>query len=135
MLAYTDGSCLCNPGRGGWAYVLLDGNSVVRRGSGGEKYTTNNRMEMLAAINAINAGGRIIRTDSMYVINGITKWIDKWARMGWKKPDKSAVRNADLWQQLQAISSGVTWQHVRGHTGDKYNEEVDTMAKKEAHAA
>ena len=132
MIAYTDGSCLSNPGRGGWAYVLLDGDHIIKSDSGGEKYTTNNRMEMLAAINAVIAGARIVRTDSTYVINGITKWVAGWIKAGWKKPNKAAVRNADLWQQLLAISAGVVWEHVRGHSGDKYNDMVDVAARKVA---
>ena len=137
MRVYTDGSCLNNPGRGGWAYIIVDTNTTA---AGREQYTTNNRMEMTAAISAIEAVNALgqnvpfeLYTDSMYVINGITKWVAKWISAGWKKPNKAAVKNADLWQKLSRLNRpNITWKYVAGHSGDKYNDIADTLARSAA---
>lgn len=132
--AYTDGACSGNPGPGGWG-VLLVANGIERELSGGEALTTNNRMELTAAIEALGAtrGAAKIRlhTDSMYVRDGITRWIDRWKQNGWKTAGKKAVKNADLWQQLDRARHGrtVEWHWVRGHAGHVENERADALAR------
>jgi ribonuclease HI len=130
---YTDGACRGNPGPGGWAALLLtDGRE--RELSGFETHTTNNRMELLAAIRALEALKQPcdveLITDSQYVKNGITTWIVDWKRRNWRTSDKKPVKNIDLWQQLDALVAGhrIDWQWVRGHTGDAGNERVDRLA-------
>ena len=134
---YTDGSCLDNPGPGGWAAILRYGDSekVI---SGGEKGTTNNRMELTAAIMALESLTRSapveIYSDSKYVQNGITKWIDGWKRNGWKTSAKKPVLNKDLWQRLDAANRQheISWHWVKGHDGDELNERCDDLAREEA---
>ena len=135
---FCDGACLGNPGPGGWGALLrFKGNE--KEISGGEPLTTNNRMELRAAIEGLNALSRPCRvavtTDSQYVKNGITAWIHGWKKKGWKTADKKDVKNADLWQALdaaQARHDHVSWHWVRGHDGHIENERVDVLARNEA---
>ena len=134
---YTDGSCLENPGNGGWAAIINE-NGNTRKISGNEKNTTNNRMELMAPINAlknINSKDPIeIFTDSKYVKNGITEWINTWVLNNWKTSKKENVKNKDLWLELHKLnqSLSVKWNWVKAHAGDPLNEEVDMLAKKAA---
>ena len=134
---YTDGSCLSNPGNGGWA-AIININGEIKKISGNEKNTTNNRMELMAPINAlknINSKDLIeIFTDSKYVKNGITEWINTWVLNNWKTSKKEDVKNKDLWIELYKLnqSLNVKWNWVKAHTGDTLNEEVDMLAKEAA---
>ncbi len=134
---YTDGSCLSNPGNGGWA-AIININGEIKKISGNEKNTTNNRMELMAPINAlknINSKDPIeIFTDSKYVKNGITEWINTWVLNNWKTSKKMNVKNKDLWLELHKLnqSLNVKWNWVKGHAGNPLNEEVDMLAKKAA---
>ena len=134
---YTDGSCLENPGNGGWAAIIND-NGGVRKISGSEKSTTNNRMELMAPINAlkqININSKIeIYTDSQYVKLGITQWINKWVNNNWQTSKKEDVKNKDLWLELYNLnkSLNVNWNWVKAHAGNPLNEEVDMLAKEAA---
>lgn len=131
---YTDGACSGNPGRGGWGALIIDDNGT-RELCGGEEYTTNNRMELLAAIEALNSitepSEICIYTDSQYVKNGITVWIKNWIARGWKTADKKPVKNVELWKQLQQAveKHNVSWHWVEGHSGHKFNEYVDKLAR------
>jgi ribonuclease HI len=136
MLVYTDGSCLGNPGPGGWAVLGPDFKL-----SGGQDNTTNNIMEMTAVVMALEEcierkiGSVTIFTDSNYVKNGITSWIKKWKLNGWKTSTGTAVKNKDLWVKIDQLSqeiSNVEWKWVRAHNGQPQNELVDTMARQEA---
>ena len=134
---YTDGSCLSNPGNGGWAAIInIDGQ--IKKISGNEKNTTNNRMELMAPINALknmNPKDQIeIFTDSKYVKNGITEWINTWVLNNWKTSKKEDVKNKDLWIELYKLnqSLNVKWNWVKAHAGDPLNEEVDMLAKEAA---
>ncbi len=130
---YTDGACRGNPGPGGWGALLIAG-SREKRLYGGETGTTNNRMELMAAIRALEAlrGRRRVRlyTDSEYVMNGIREWLPNWKRRGWKTAAKKPVKNQDLWQALDeaAARHDIEWHWVRGHTGNPGNEEADRLA-------
>jgi ribonuclease HI len=130
---YTDGACKGNPGIGGWGALLVSG-SHRRELHGGEAHTTNNRMELTAAIEALAALKRPCRvqlyTDSQYVRNGITEWLPQWKRRGWKTADKKPVKNDDLWRRLeQEIERHeVTWHWVKGHAGHPGNERADELA-------
>ncbi|WP_435089936.1 ribonuclease HI [Candidatus Pelagibacter bacterium nBUS_30] len=134
---YTDGSCLTNPGNGGWA-AIININGEITKISGNEKNTTNNRMELLAPINALknmNADSQIkIYTDSQYVKLGITEWINKWVINNWQTSKKEDVKNKDLWIKLYDLnkSLSVEWHWVKAHVGNPMNEEVDILAKKAA---
>ena len=134
---YTDGSCLKNPGNGGWAAIICTDNEV-KKISGSEKDTTNNRMELMATINAlkeVNSDDLIeIYTDSKYVKNGITDWIHNWIKNNWKTSNKEDVKNKDLWVQLHDLnnSSKIKWNWIKAHAGNPLNEEVDLLAKKAA---
>jgi len=134
---YTDGSCLTNPGNGGWAAIIND-EKKIKKISGNEKNTTNNRMELLAPINALKhmeANVEIkIYTDSQYVKNGITEWINTWLANNWKTSKKEDVKNKDLWIELYNLnkSLNVQWNWVKAHDGNPMNEEVDLLAKKAA---
>ena len=135
--AFTDGACLGNPGPGGWAALLRAGGSE-RMLAGGDSATTNNRMELMAAINALEALKRPCRvtltTDSRYVMQGIEQWVPKWVANGWGTADRKAVKNQDLWQRLAAANAvhTVRWQWVRGHNGHAENERVDQAAREQA---
>jgi len=139
IFAYTDGACSGNPGPGGWGALLLarDAGAVVkeRELSGGEKLTTNNRMELMAAIAALEALTResevIVVTDSAYVKNGVTEWIHNWKRKNWRTAGGSAVKNVDLWQRLEAAQSRhkVEWRWIKGHAGHAENERADALAR------
>ena len=134
---YTDGSCLSMDNNGGWAAIINE-NGKIKKISGNEKNTTNNRMELLAPINAlkkINASSQItIYTDSQYVKLGITEWINKWIINNWQTSKKEDVKNKDLWIELYDLnkSLNVKWNWVKAHAGNPMNEEVDLMAKKAA---
>lgn len=139
LFAFTDGACSGNPGPGGWGVLLQarDGDRILRQRelSGGEAQTTNNRMELLAAINALEHLSRpsavTIVTDSAYVKNGVTQWIHGWKRNGWKTAGRKPVKNAELWQRLDAAQQRheVTWQWVKGHAGHPENERADKLAR------
>ena len=134
---YTDGSCLKNPGNGGWAAIIND-NENIKKISGSEKNTTNNRMELMAPIQAlknIDPKNEIeIYTDSKYVKLGITEWINTWIKNSWKTSKKEEVKNKDLWIQLYNLnqSLNIKWNWVKAHAGNTLNEEVDLLAKKAA---
>ena len=134
---YTDGSCLTNPGNGGWAAIIIE-DGEIKNISGSEKNTTNNRMELLAPINALkemNSESQIsIYTDSQYVKLGITQWINKWIINNWQTSKKEDVKNKDLWVELYNLnkSLNVKWNWVKAHAGNPMNEEVDVLAKKAA---
>jgi ribonuclease HI len=136
---YTDGACRGNPGPGGWAALLRTGDKE-REISGGESPTTNNRMELVAAIRALTALKKPCRvalyTDSNYVRDGITKWIFNWQRNNWRTADKKPVKNAELWQELLAAAQPhrVEWHWVKGHSGHPDNDRVDAIACAEADA-
>lgn len=138
--AFTDGACKGNPGPGGWGVVLRAGTKE-RELSGGEPETTNNRMELTAAIEALNALKRPCRvklsTDSRYVMDGLTKWIHGWRRNGWRTADKKPVKNAELWQALveAAARHRVEWEWVKGHAGHPENERADKLASDAARTA
>ena len=139
LYAYTDGACSGNPGPGGWGVLLQAkiGNEVVKERtlSGGEATTTNNRMELLAAITALETLERpsklTIVTDSAYVKNGVTGWIHGWKRNGWKTSNKKPVKNVELWQRLDDAQArhDVTWEWVKGHAGHPENERADELAR------
>ena len=139
LFAYTDGACSGNPGPGGWGVLLIarDGGAVVkeRELSGGEGLTTNNRMELLAAISALEALAKpseiTVVTDSAYVKNGVTEWIHGWKRNGWRTAGKDPVKNADLWQRLDQAQARhrVQWRWIKGHAGHAENERADALAR------
>ncbi len=130
---YSDGGCHGNPGPGGWAAVLVYGERT-REISGGESATTNNRMELLAAIRALEALKEpcvvSFHTDSKYVKSGITEWLRKWKAAGWRARSRNPVKNIDLWQALDLAASRhqIQWKWVRGHAGNKFNEQCDRLA-------
>ncbi|MGT2513468.1 ribonuclease HI [Sphingomonas panni] len=130
----TDGACKGNPGRGGWGAVLRAADGRERELSGGERETTNNRMELMAAIEGLNALKRpcrvILSTDSRYVMDGLTKWIKGWQKNGWKTAAKQPVKNAELWQALLAAAKPhrIEWVWVKGHAGHPDNERADKLA-------
>ena len=137
---FTDGACKGNPGRGGWG-VLLRMGGHEKELSGGEAHTTNNRMELTAAIRGLAALKEpctvTLHSDSRYVIDGITQWIHGWKRRGWVNAAKKPVANADLWQALEAAAAPhkVSWEWVRGHSGHPENERADRLASAAADAA
>tara|TARA_B100000029_G_scaffold514997_1_gene619996 strand:- start:2867 stop:3313 length:447 start_codon:yes stop_codon:yes gene_type:complete len=139
---YTDGACVGNPGPGGWAAIIIF-QDEKKELFGGEKLTTNNRMELTAAIKALEfcyqKDGKQpslkkikIFTDSIYVKDGITIWIDRWEKNNWKTADKKNVKNVDLWKKLKELSASanVEWNWVKGHSDDPLNEQADKLAKK-----
>ena len=142
-IVYTDGACSGNPGPGGWAWVSL-ANGEIREGYGGEPVTTNNRMELLGAIEGLSAiearinsgnlapGAVEVRTDSKYVKNGVTTWIASWKRNGWRTAGKTAVKNKDLWERLDTVSLrlGARYVWVEGHAGEAWNERCDELARR-----
>ena len=139
LVAFTDGACSGNPGPGGWGVLLIarDGDRVLKEREicGGASETTNNRMELTAAIEALDALDRAttitIVTDSTYVRDGITKWLHGWKRNGWKTAAKKPVKNAELWQALEAAAARheVIWEWVKGHAGHEENERADALAR------
>jgi ribonuclease HI len=139
LFAYTDGACSGNPGPGGWAAILIarDGDAEVKKRelNGGAKLTTNNQMEMMAAISALEALERTstltVVTDSVYVKDGITKWIIGWKKKGWKTAANKPVKNEELWKRLDAATQrhDVTWEWVKGHAGHPENERADELAR------
>lgn len=133
-IAYTDGSCLRNPGPGGWGVRILYPHGMVHELGAAEADTTNNRMELQAAIAALevlHAYQHVtVMTDSRYVLDGITKWLHNWRQRGWVTTAGTPVKNDDLWQRLAQLQhAGIHWQHVRGHSGDPHNERVDAIAR------
>jgi ribonuclease HI len=134
VVIFTDGACSGNPGPGGWGAILTYGDSD-KEISGGEPETTNNRMELMAAISALEALKRPSRvelhTDSSYLKDGITKWIHGWKRNGWRTADKKPVKNAELWQRLDKARErhDMDWRWVRGHAGHPENERADALAR------
>ena len=139
LIAYTDGACSGNPGPGGWGVLMQarDGQAVVkeRELQGGEPLTTNNRMELMAAISALEALSRpsdlTIVTDSAYVKNGVTEWIHNWKRKGWRTAAGTPVKNVELWQRLDAAQARhkVVWKWIKGHAGHDGNERADALAR------
>ena len=139
IIAYTDGACSGNPGPGGWGVLLraVQGETILKERTinGGEADTTNNRMELLAAINALETlekpSNITVITDSAYVKNGVTGWIFGWKRNGWKTSAKKPVKNVDLWQRLDEAQTrhAVTWKWVKGHAGHPENERADELAR------
>ena len=139
LFAWTDGACSGNPGPGGWGVLMraMDGAAILkeRELQGGERLTTNNRMELMAAIAALETLSRdtaiTITTDSAYVKNGVTGWIHGWKRNGWKTADRKPVKNVDLWQRLDAAQArhDVTWAWIKGHAGHAENERADELAR------
>jgi ribonuclease HI len=139
LFAYTDGACSGNPGPGGWGVLMLarEGDRVIKERTlqGGEADTTNNRMELMAAISALEALARpteiTIITDSAYVKNGITEWLAGWKRKNWRTAAGSAVKNVDLWQRLDEARKqhDVTWRWIKGHAGHAENERADELAR------
>ncbi|MFP4179174.1 MAG: ribonuclease HI [Spirochaetaceae bacterium] len=141
IVVYTDGGCSGNPGPGGWAFVLLDGDRRRER-SGGEARTTNNRMELTAVTKALETvqkeaelrGRKIhVYTDSQYVKNGISTWIHTWERNGWLTSAKKPVKNREYWQRLKELADSldIQWNWVRGHAGNELNEVCDSMVQEE----
>ena len=132
---YTDGACKGNPGPGGWGALLVSGQHEKEL-FGGEAHTTNNRMELMAVIQALNALKRpckvILHTDSQYVQKGITEWLAGWKARGWKTASKSPVKNVDLWQALEAAQArhSIDWRWVKGHAGHDGNERADMLANR-----
>ena len=133
---YTDGACSGNPGPGGWGAVIFDQNDKQKNISGSEKNTTNNRMELLAAIMSLKKiksnSEVIIFTDSTYVKNGITEWMKNWKKNGWKNSSKKPVKNKDLWVKLDKLceANSVSWKWVKGHSTNEFNNLADELASK-----
>ncbi len=141
IIVYTDGGCSGNPGPGGWAYVIPGEKDIIKK-SGGDKNTTNNKMELTAVIEALkdisvsaDYKGRkpVIHTDSTYVKQGITAWINNWVKNGWKTANKQPVKNKELWQELKALDDEISaeWKWVKGHAGNEYNEMCDSLVRVE----
>ena len=136
---YTDGSCLGNPGNGGWAAIIIDDKKKIQI-KGSKKDTTNNQMELLAPIKALKKipkGSSVqIFTDSKYVKSGITEWIHNWKKNGWKTANKQPVKNKELWNELDLMTSefDIKWSWVRGHSTDVLNNEVDLIAREAANS-
>ena len=134
---YTDGSCLENPGNGGWAAIIIDDEKKTQI-KGSKKNTTNNQMELLAPIEALKKipkGSKVqIFTDSKYVKSGITEWIHNWKKNGWKTADKQMVKNKELWEELDLLNNEfeINWNWVKAHSTDQLNNEVDLIAREAA---
>jgi len=140
---FTDGGCSGNPGPGGWAYIIVvktsGGEQIASEGKGGEKDTTNNRMELMAVISSLKAlksmdglpRQAVMYTDSQYVQKGISEWINNWKKNSWRTSDKKPVKNQDLWMELDALSGefSLAWEWVRGHAGNYFNERCDSMTQ------
>jgi len=133
---YTDGACSGNPGSGGWGAVIFDQDAKQKNISGSEKNTTNNRMELLAAIMSLKKiktnSEVVIFTDSTYVKNGITEWMKNWKKNGWKNSSKKPVKNKDLWEKLDKLceANNVSWKWVKGHSTNEFNNLADELATK-----
>ena len=133
---YTDGACSGNPGPGGWGAVIIDQDDKQKNISGSEKNTTNNRMELLAAIMSLKKiktnSEVVIFTDSTYVKNGITEWMKNWKKNGWKNSSKKPVKNKDLWEKLDKLceANSVSWKWVKGHSTNEFNNLADELATK-----
>jgi ribonuclease HI len=133
---YTDGACSGNPGPGGWGAVIFDQDNKQKNISGSEKNTTNNRMELLAAIMSLKKiktnSEVVIFTDSIYVKNGITEWMKNWKKNGWKNSSKKPVKNKDLWEKLDKLceANSVSWKWVKGHSSNEFNNLADELATK-----
>ena len=133
---YTDGACSGNPGPGGWGAVIFDQDNKQKNISGSEKNTTNNRMELLAAIMSLKKiktnSEAVIFTDSIYVKNGITEWMKNWKKNGWKNSSKKPVKNKDLWVKLDKLceANSVSWKWVKGHSTNEFNNLADELATK-----
>jgi len=134
VIIHTDGACSGNPGPGGWGAIIRDGDKVTEI-KGGEAATTNNRMELLAAISALealpDATPAELHTDSQYLRDGITRWLHNWKQNGWRTSDKKPVKNVDLWKRLEVAAERhhVAWHWVRGHVGHDDNERADELAR------
>jgi ribonuclease HI len=135
VIIYTDGACKGNPGKGGWgAWLQYKGRE--KELYGGEKHTTNNRMELMAAIQALDALKKPcvveLHTDSSYLKDGINKWLANWKKRGWKTANKQAVKNEDLWRRLDLVTKNheITWKWVKGHSGNYGNDKADSLANK-----
>ena len=137
---YTDGGCSGNPGPGGWAYVIISGEEeIIAKEMGSQKETTNNRMELTAVIEALRAiknkktptNNITVYTDSQYVQKGISEWIQNWKRNSWRTKDKKPVKNRELWIELDSLASEfhITWEWVKGHDGNRFNELCDRMTQ------
>ncbi len=133
VIIHTDGACSGNPGPGGWGAVLQY-NGHIKELKGGKSETTNNQMELTAAINALNALNKTceieLHTDSKYVKDGLTKWINNWKKNGWKTANKKPVKNVELWQELEKAVENhkINWHWVKGHDGNQMNEKADQLA-------
>ena len=133
---YTDGACSGNPGPGGYGWITVADDKVLHQGSGGEKDTTNNRMEMIAVIEALKLWLKTpheltVVTDSKYVLQGITEWIEGWKKRNWIGSNKKPVKNQDLWKELDTLCAqrpGLKWKWVKGHSSNTWNEAVDQLA-------
>ena len=144
LIVFTDGGCSGNPGPGGWAFVIIDGDKEPIERSGGDLQTTNNRMELQAVIEALKyiitlnepISSIQIHTDSQYVKNGITVWIHNWKRNGWRTASKAPVKNKEYWESLDSLASKlpIEWHWVRGHTGVELNERCDMLVRQEMDA-
>ena len=134
VIIHTDGACSGNPGPGGWGAIIRNGGNITEI-KGGEAATTNNRMELLAAISALESlpdnTPAELHTDSQYLRDGITQWLHNWKKNGWRTSDKKPVKNVDLWKRLEAAAERhqVTWHWVRGHVGHDENERADELAR------
>lgn len=134
---YTDGACSGNPGPGGWASIIIYSSKIIEL-SGGSLLTTNNRMEMTAVIKGLenikNQSNVIINTDSKYVINGITSWIEKWKKNKWLGSNKKLIKNKDLWEKIYSLNNfhNTEWIWIKGHSGNSLNEKVDQLARSES---
>ena len=137
VIIYTDGACSGNPGIGGWGAVLIFLNNEIKEISGGNPYTTNNKMEMQAIIESLKHVKKNYRiklyTDSLYVKNGITDWIKKWKVNGWKTANKEPVKNLELWLEMSKLAEEreIEWHWVKGHSGHKHNDRADFLARAE----
>ena len=138
VVIYTDGACKGNPGPGGWGALLRAADGAEKELCGGELETTNNRMEMMAVIEALSALKRpchvVLHVDSQYVLKGMTEWLHGWKAKGWRTAAKQPVKNVDLWQRLDALvyqsEHRIEWQWVKGHAGDPGNERADALANR-----